>query len=258
MASKQQTAPAPAGRPGVVLAAGLGSRLARPGEETSAKPLLEVFGVPLLLRTLGSLELAGCAEVVVVLGSAADRVRQVVEGGYRGPLALHFVLNPDYRLSNGISVLCARERVAGREFVLTMADHVLDDPIMHLVRAHRPAAGGATLCVDYKVDEVFDLDDATKVLAEEGHIRAIGKQLETYNCIDTGVFVCTEGLMAALAAVRAEAGDASLSDGIQRLAAAGLMQALDVGDAFWQDVDTPEMMTHAEQVLALRARGGRG
>ena len=239
-------------RPAVVLAAGLGSRLAAEGEQTSAKPLTRLMGVPLLLRTLRSLEVAGCDRGIVVLGHQAERVGREIEEEYRGSLELELVVNPQYRLQNGVSVLAARDHVDG-EFVLTMADHIVDDRIMRLVRGHRPPAGGATLCVDYKIDAIFDIDDATKVHEEGGFIRQIGKELASYNCIDTGFFICTPELMEALDRVFGERGDASLSDGIGRLAAAGVMRALDIGDGFWQDVDTPEMLAHAQEVLASRA-----
>jgi len=36
---------------------------------------------------------------------------------------------------------------------------------------------------------------------------------------------------------------------VRRLAASGRMHALDIGDGFWQDVDTPEMMVHATKAL---------
>jgi NDP-sugar pyrophosphorylase family protein len=61
--------------------------------------------------------------------------------------------------------------------------------------------------------------------------------------------------MDALAAVLEELGDASLSEGITRLAAAGTMTVLDIGDAYWQDVDTPEMFAQAVSLLAKHARG---
>lgn len=238
-------------RVGVVLAAGLGSRLAAVSD---AKPLMQVHHVPLLLRTLASLELAGCERVVIVVGHEADTVRGEIEKEYTGPLPLEFVFNPDYALKNGVSVLCARPHV-GEEFVLTMADHIFDDSIMALVRDHQPPAGGATLCVDYKVDSIFDIDDATKVQANNGSVAAIDKQLDTYDCIDTGIFVCTPALMDGIERVYRETGDASLSDGVARLAALGNMSILDIGDAFWQDVDTPEMLAHAEEVLSRRAAG---
>lgn len=236
-------------RVAVVLAAGLGTRLASPD---SPKPVAPVRHVPLLIRTLRSLEITGCSRAVVVLGHKADSIRRETETAYRGPLDLQFAYNPDYMLQNGISVLCARSLI-GDEFILTMADHIFEDPIMELVRSHRPPQDGAILCVDYKVDAIFDLDDATKVLARDEVLQEIGKQLVRFNCIDTGAFICTQALLEALEQVRSTRGDASLSDGVQQLASSGKMHVLDIGGSFWQDVDTPEMMAHAEAELSRRA-----
>ena len=242
-----------AGRTGLVLAAGFGSRLAGADAGTRLKPLTVVGGTPLVVRTLKSLERAGCARAVVVLGFEANTHRAGIEAAYDGPLALTFVVNDRYRLSNGVSVLAARDHLTS-PFVLTMADHVVGDEIMDLARAHTPAPGGATLLVDFKLDSIFDMDDATKVQVEGGRVAAIGKDLEAFDAIDTGVFVCTEALVDALEAVFAERGDAALSDGVRRLAAADRMAVLDVGDGFWQDVDTPGMLAYAEAALR-EARG---
>jgi choline kinase len=209
-----------------------------------------VAGVPLLLRTFRSLELAGCERIVVVLGHGADEIRDEAEAGYDGVATLHFVVNEHYDLANGVSVLAARGAVEG-DFVLTMADHMFSPSVMRLAEAHTPPTHGATLLVDYDIDGVFDLDDATKVFEEDGRIVAIGKQIPNYNCIDTGLFVCTPALMDALADVYAERGDASLSDGIQRLAAAGRMTVLPINGGFWQDVDTPAMLAEAERRLRV-------
>lgn len=238
-----------ASRTGIVLAAGFGSRLEGSSDETDLKPLTPVGGVPLLHRTVRSLQLAGCRRVVVVVGHGADEVQAGVRPHFNGSLDLRFVVNERYDLSNGVSVLAARDAVDGA-FVLTMADHVFSDDVMRLAGSHTPPSEGATLLVDYDIDGVFDLDDATKVREEDGRIVAIGKQIADYNCIDTGLFVCTEALMDALADVFEERGDASLSDGVQRLGAAGRMTVLPIGDGFWQDVDTPAMLAEAERRLA--------
>ena len=59
----------------VLLAAGSGSRLG-----TRPKCLLELDGVPLVLRLLDALALAGVAEVVVVLGHHAASIAPVLTG----------------------------------------------------------------------------------------------------------------------------------------------------------------------------------
>jgi choline kinase len=232
---------------GVVLAAGTGSRLS-PDE---AKPLVAVDRIGLMLRTLASLEMAGCRRAVMVLGWQAEIIQAHIESTYTGTLDLNFAINPDYHLQNGLSVLSARPLVRN-DFILTMADHILDDAIMERVRFHQPPEGGATLCVDYKLDTIFDMDDATKVETEGTTIKNIGKELEAFNCVDTGVFVCTRGLMDGIEAVYRQKGDASLSEGVKRLADQGKMEALDIGDSYWQDVDTPDMLTHAEKLLEDR------
>jgi 1L-myo-inositol 1-phosphate cytidylyltransferase len=242
-----------AARTGVILAAGFGSRLKGVSSTTSLKPLTSVAGTPLLVRAIRSLEVAGCARVVIVIGYGADNVESQVRRAHRGTAELVFAPNSRYDLKNGVSVLTAAPHVPG-EFILMMADHVVGDEVMSLAGAHRPVPGGATLLVDYKLDTIFDMDDATKVLSQGDEIRAIGKQIPDYDCVDTGVFVCTQGLLDSLARVYAAAGDASLSDGVQALADGGRMRILDIGDGFWQDVDTPEMLAHAERVLA----GDRG
>lgn len=236
-------------RTGLILAAGFGSRLAGVSDVTRLKPLTPVAGQPLLLRTLDSLALAGCGRVVTVLGHGRDDVKEAVLAQYTGPLALDFVFNDRYELQNGVSVLAAREAIDG-DFVLTMADHVFGDDVMERARTHTPPPNGATLLVDYKLDTIFDMDDATKVQAENHRIVEIGKHLTQYNCVDTGLFVCTPGLMDALAAVYAQQGDASLSAGIQHLARHDRMQVLDIGEGFWQDVDTPAMLQHATRMLS--------
>lgn len=235
-------------RTGVVLAAGFGSRLNGVVESTDLKPLTPVGGRPLIQRTLESLETAGCTRIVMVLGHDAETMQEGIESLYDGHLELVFAINERYEKQNGLSVLAARPFVNGN-FLLTMADHVFDDNVMQIAREYDPVPDHAALLVDYKLESIFDMEDATKVVTENGDIVAIGKKLEEFNAVDTGVFVCTDGLMDALQLLVDRDGDASLSDGVRLLASSGHMHALDIGNGFWQDVDTPEMRAHAEEML---------
>ncbi len=234
---------------GIILAAGIGSRLNTGANLSIAKPLASVDSLALLLRTIHSLELAECTNVLIVLGYQADSIKKFVTANHSGSAVIKFVENENYKLKNGVSVLCARPFV-GKEYILTMADHILDDKIMLQLVNHKPPDGGATLCVDYKINSVFDLEDATKVLTDGALIKQISKEITQYNCIDTGVFIGTDGLMNAIDQIYKQEGDASLSEGVQLLADEGLMETLDIKDAYWQDVDTPEMLKHAEALLS--------
>jgi len=246
---------------GVILAAGFGTRLRGVSDATELKPLTLVGGLPLLQRAVRSLEVAGCARVVVVVGHGRQDVIDSL-AGYAGEVEVVFADNPRFDLKNGVSVLCARSQLLGDRFILSMADHVLGDEVMQLAGAHVPPAEGATLLVDWKLETIFDMDDATKVLAvdaglgeREKRIARIGKTIPDYNCVDVGVFVCTTALMDRIGEVYERHGDASLSEGVQALASTGRMTVLDIGQGFWQDVDTPEMLAHAERELARRALG---
>ena len=153
------------------------------------------------------------------------------------------LVGPVHRL--GISLLAARPELTEGAFLILMSDHIVAPAIAELAAAAEPVDGGAVLLVDRNIGGVFDLDDATKVVAPGGRMARIGKTLESYDAVDVGVFIATIGLLNALDAVRAQTGDATLSAGVQRLADDGLMHTLDIGDAFWQDVDTPEMLERA-------------
>ncbi len=234
---------------GLILAAGYGSRLAGVSPVTSFKPLTPVNGKPLIFRTIESLDLAGCNEIIIVLGFGYEEIKKAILNIYEGGVPLTFVYNEQYELSNGVSVLSAADHLGDR-FIMTMADHILGDSLMKIAKKTKLEDNTAALLVDFKLEDIFDMDDATKVLSKDGKIVSIGKQITEYNCVDTGLFVCTDGLLTELQKHYAEYGDTSISDGVQDLAENGNMFTIDIGGGMWQDVDTPEMLEQAEKPLS--------
>ena len=73
--------------------------------------------------------------------------------------------------------------------------------------------------------------------------------LRNYNALDTGMFLCSEALFGWLekAAVN---GNCSLSDGLRLMAAEGKFKGSDIGDAHWQDVDTPAALDLVAQIFS--------
>ena len=238
-------------RQAVILAAGLGSRL-RSDEQPLPKPLVYFGGVPLLKRTILTAHRAGVDRFVIVVGCQGDEVRSAIDGDPDlANVELVWVRNPDYELSNGVSVLAAAPHVEG-EFFLSMSDHALDVEIFETLQS-TPSRDGVVLAVDYKLDTIFDMDDATKVKVARRSggdaIADIGKTIPAYDAVDTGVFRCGSSLFDALRVVYEHRGDTSLSDGIVALAARGRAFVADVGEAWWQDVDTADTHVHGEGVL---------
>jgi 1L-myo-inositol 1-phosphate cytidylyltransferase len=245
----------------VILAAGRGSRLASAGSEEFSKPLMQLRGQTLLERTIGCCRVAGMQRIIVVTGFRADLVNAELARLDRGDLET--VYNSQWGLSNGLSLYAARGLIEG-PFALMMSDHLFDPGILRdLARADMPS-GSVTLAVDLKIETVFDLDDATKVLIEDGMIVSIGKEISPYNAIDCGLFLCTPEIFTALGAARAaNGGDCSLSHGMQIIGERRKFFPFDIRSRWWQDVDTPEMLTHAAEILeglerdpaAVRVRG---
>lgn len=227
----------------LVLAAGRGARL----NGSVPKPLYPVLGVPLIARTLFNLEAAGVRDAYIVLGHQAERVRQTIADLSRLSLRLHWLYNREWERENGLSVLAARNALPG-PFILTMADHLFEPGIVRRLETAEPESDGLELCVDYRVDGVPDLEDATRVQAEAGRIVRIGKLLPEFNSVDTGVFLATPGLFEALEE-SARQGRCSLSDGVQWLADRGRARVRDVSGAEWLDVDTPAAVAEAERRL---------
>lgn len=238
-------------RDAVILAAGKGTRL-RTSDDDLPKPLHRVGGVPLIKRTILALAAGGVQRVVVVTGFMAPLIREAVTGDPElAGVTIELAHNEEFEKSNGISVLVGGRRCAGA-FLLSMADHIYGSSIVELLAAQDMTAADLYLATDPRTADVLDIDDATKVRTEGGRIVEIGKTIPTYDRIDCGVFCVGQPLLAALDDVRAERGDCSLSHGVQRLAERGRARVADIGDAFWQDVDTPADRAHAEQALARR------
>jgi histidinol-phosphate aminotransferase len=233
----------------VVLAAGTGSRLGEGGESTP-KPLRLVSQIPLLVRVLRTLELAGIREALVVTGHQGDRVRRALVAEPSLGLELTFVKNSRFNLKNGVSLLAAASFV-DRDCLLTMADHLYSPELPRRLLGSELAAGSCALGVDFDVERCFDVDDATKVRVRQGRIEDIGKELETFNAIDTGVFRIGPALIRELAELESKHGDCSLSDGVRALAMRGQFEAIDIGDARWIDVDTKAALERAEAMIRV-------
>ena len=230
----------------LILAAGNGSRIASLSGSTP-KPLVSLHGAPLLEHIILSSQTAGIEKFVIVVGYRADALRRWFAERPLGDISLTLVENPDYHKANGVSVLAARELLQN-PFLLLMADHVFEPKTARTLVRKPLAEDEVILGVDYNIDRIFDLEDATKVKVEGDEIVDIGKDLVHYDALDTGMFLCGPSLFERLESAKRD-GNCSLSDGMRRLALEGKLKAFDIGDGHWQDVDTPEAFAYTEGIF---------
>jgi len=223
--------------------AGTGSRL-RGSAETIAKPLIPIAGRPLISYAIDSFDQVGVTTIHAVVGPNGDELAAAVAPLLPSHMQFHPIANPNWQKQNGVSLLTAAGKVRA-PFFLAMGDHLFESSILEQLMVHADL-NRLNLAIDRKIESIFDLDDAMKVRTEDNVIVVIGKELETYNAIDTGIFLCPESVFDYLRrALKND--DCSLAEGVRLMAEDGQAHAIDIGDAWWQDVDTPEMLARAEQ-----------
>jgi 1L-myo-inositol 1-phosphate cytidylyltransferase len=230
----------------LILAAGNGSRIASLSGGMP-KPLVPLCDVPLLEHVILSSQQAGISRFVIVVGYRADLIRRWFAARSLGGISVTWIENLEYHKANGVSALAAKDQLRN-PFLLVMSDHLFE-PKTAKALLHEPLSDDEViLAVDYKLDRVFDLDDATKVQCNGNHIVGIGKDLACYNALDTGMFLCSPSLFYRLESAKKD-GNCSLSDGMRQLGREQKLRAFDIGDAHWQDVDTPEALAYAENTF---------
>jgi len=230
----------------LILAAGNGSRIASLSGGIP-KPLVPLLGVPLLEHVITSAREAGISEFVIVVGYRADSIRHWFHARSLAGVSVTWIENLDYHKANGVSALAAQKEFHN-PFLLVMSDHIFEPKTAQALLREPCADDEVILAVDRKVDRVFDLEDATKVRTDGNHIVNIGKELASYNALDTGMFLCGPSLFARLETAKRD-GNCSLSDGMRQLSLERKFRAFDVGEAHWQDVDTPEALAYAESIF---------
>lgn len=230
----------------LIIAAGNGSRL-KMGRGDTPKPLRKVAGLPLIKRVVLLARKAGITEFVIVVGYQKDKIIKALTEEDLG-VKVEFVENRDWRLSNGLSVLAAK-KIIRENFILLMSDHIFDPETLSRLAQTPLQVNKTILAVDSKLDSIFDKDDATKVKILNDKLSSIGKSLTQYNAVDTGMFLATPELFDVLDSLYQKRRDVSLSDGIALMSERGQVGTFDIGNAFWQDIDTPASLKYAEDYL---------
>ena len=239
----------------LIIAAGYGNRIR---EISESKPLTPIAGVPLLELSVRQARAAGVERVVVVTGHQAVEIEKflpMLSARVGIPVVSERVLH--WSTPNGYSVMAGAARIAkmgGGDYLLMMADHIFESGILDRLAKQGTKSRGVTLAIDRRTaGPLIDPEDATWVKTDsDGRIEAIGKTLTDYDAVDCGAFLATPELARAIQAAITAGKSGSLSDGMQRIADAGRAATMDIGEAWWIDVDDPRAHAIAERELTAR------
>ena len=232
----------------VILAAGNGSRFKEKGVELP-KVLLKVGGLRLLERAVLSLNQIGVKHFYIVVGAYKEQIIEVMSKIKRlEDLDINFVECADYNLGNGVSFGKGAEQIDA-PFLLTMSDHIFSiKTLQSFVDNVKEVPNLPALACDPKLEDVFDMDDATKVQSKDGFIHKINKELSSYDLIDTGLFYFPANYGKKIAQ-KAREGAHGVSDIMKQLIAEKGVRTAVIKKAIWQDVDNPSMRKEAEKRL---------
>jgi len=233
---------------GLILAAGFGSRLR---ELCPSKPLALVKGVSLIEIAVRQLVSAGVTRVVVVTGYRANLIETaLIDIRDRVDCDVITKRIDNWDKPNGYSVMAGASILPGN-YLLVMCDHLLSTPILQGLAQVKCEGRSVTLAIDQNTQSpLIDPDDATWVeTRENGCISRIGKDLECFDAVDCGAFLATPALAEAIQKSIDAGQPGSLSDGMQWLADRDAAATLDIGKAWWMDVDDPKAHAMAEDLL---------
>jgi len=237
---------------GVVLAAGAGSRL---GDLTAALPktLLPVAGERTILEfALANLAAAGITDVAVVVGFAADRVRERVPALERD-CGVRLRLVPNDRASewnNCYSLWLARDDLAGGALIVN-GDTVHPATVEHTLLAAR--GPGVLLALD---DRKRLAEEEMKVsLGPDGRASRISKELDPDAAAGEyiGLSLVEPGAADALADALESTWrrDPSLyyEDGYQEfIDRGGTVAVAPIGAVDWVEVDNADDLARAQEI----------
>lgn len=232
----------------VLLAAGAGERL-RP-QFKRPKPLVRLLGLSLIERNILSLRQCRVNEFVIITGCYDDEIQNHLGNGDRLGVQIKYLHNPDWKLGNGVSAhTFLKEYQQGEKFILMMSDHIFElDALKSFIAAAEDINDDELLLAsDKRLNQVYDLEECTKVKAGDNLAIKLGKGLEDFNAVDCGLFMGTGALLEALSK-SINKGAFTLTDSVNLMAEHGKVK-LHFIENNWIDVDDYQSYKQCEKML---------
>lgn len=232
----------------LLLCAGIGSRL-RPLTDDRPKSLVEVGGVPILLRAVETLMAHGVREIVLATGYREDALRTALSSR---SIPVRYCRNEAFESTqNSVSLALCRDAVNGRAFYLLDGDVLFHPDVLS-----RLDDSSADLAV--AVERRDDMgEEEMKILVQGERVRAFGKGLDPSASFGESIGIArigekaSERLFGELAR-SIEDGQTSLyyEDVFNHLIETGTTVGVsDITDLPWIEIDTKEDLDRARGLV---------
>lgn len=234
----------------MILAAGLGTRLGRIGQD-SPKALIEVGGATLLEHAARTLVRAGADRLIINVHHHANRIAEFVANSQLGAEAT-LSFEPDRPLETGGGLLHARSHFRREApFFLYNVDILTDADLVEMYAGHATGGALATLAVSNRESGRGLLFDDHGLYGRTDERRGI--HIEVRAPRGRGVrraFAGIHVISPALLDLVEERGAFSILEPYLRLATAGhRIDAFGIDGRLWMDVGTPARLESARRAF---------
>jgi 2-aminoethylphosphonate-pyruvate transaminase len=212
------------------------------------KAMATVGGIPLIIRNLRTLRSAGIEEAVVVTGYQAGRVRAALESYHLG-IPVTIVHNENWHLGTAHSVIAAAGWI-DRQVVLVPSDHLYPPSLVRRIINCPAPADAIVLAVDRRRDEVFDEEECLKVRLEGDRVVDVAMRLENADGVCSGIVRISPHLVEILGRLLEDV-EISVIDALRAMARRGRLRAMEVENARWISISSPQARRYADLLLKL-------
>src|SRR3990167_2155244 len=243
------------GMKGIVLAGGLGSRLA-PLTQVTNKHLLPVYDKPMIHYPIQTLVTAGIHDIMIVTGgnSAGDFLKLLGNGQEFGLKDLYYTYQ---RGEGGIAeALSLAEHFAdGEDVAVILGDNIIEDDITPYVKKFKQQKSGARIFLK----EVPDPERFGVPVIQNGKISRIEekpKKPKSKYAV-TGIYMYDARVFDIVKTLKpSRRGELEISDVNNRYIEDGTLE-FDILKGFWTDAGTFDSLVHANQLVSEKARGNK-